>query len=310
MKVIKNIQKFNLKWSIKWIFRLLSGIGISVVSYLLLSLFFDTPIEYEIKQSNRKLEEQYTILNERFDSVNMVLENIIDRDRNIHKILFESAPYSASQDSVDKFEVQNRLNEMNNMELGDELLERTSMLYQRAYNVNAKIDQMQNYIETNRNKVNTIPAIQPIENADFSLLTASFGNRIHPFYKTMKMHKGVDFAIPVGTAVFATADGTVDQIAMKGQNSGTTILLKHSNLYKTFYAHLETVLVSVGQKVKRGDVIAFSGNSGLSFAPHLHYEVRLQGKQVDPIDYFFLETDINNVDRLHQIAATGMQAFD
>lgn len=310
MKVIKNMSKFNLKWSIKWLFRLLSGIGISVVSYLLLSLFFDTPIEYEIKLSNHKLEEQYNILNNRFDSVNNVLQNIVERDKNIHKILFESEPYTASLDSVNKFEAQNRLNEMNNMELGDELLERTSMLYQRAYNVNAKIDQMQQYIEANRELVSTIPAIQPIENADFSLLTASYGNRIHPFYKTMKMHRGIDFSIPVGTAVFATADGTVEQIAMRGQNSGTTIMLKHSNLYKTFYAHLDNVLVSVGQKIKRGDVIAFSGNTGLSFAPHLHYEVRLRGKQVDPIDYFFLETNINNIDRLHSIAATGMQAFD
>lgn len=308
---LKSKIPLDTRRGVKWLFRLLSGIGISVVYYFFFSLFFDTPIEYEIKQSNQKLEEQYIKLDQRYDSVSSVLNNIVDRDRGIHRILFESDPYTAVKDStMDKAQMYETLLDKSNMELGDELINRTGQLYQRVFNVTSQLNSTQKYFKDNRDKINAIPAIQPIHNPDLTLLTASYGNRIHPFYKSMKMHPGVDFSVPIGTAVFATADGIVDEIRTKGQSSGTSITLKHTKQYSTLYGNLSQVLVSAGQIVNRGDIIAFSGNTGLSFAPHLHYEVRLRGKAVDPIDYFFLEVDIRNQGKLRSIAAAGMQAFD
>lgn len=302
-----------LSWRriIKWMFRTLWVVGISVLYYLLLSLFLDTPLESEIKKSNRKLEEQYSILQERYDTIHSVMNNVIQRDREIHKILFESQPYTSWQDSTKTSEnIATDFKSKNNMELGDQLIQGTSMLYQRIHGANASMNSMQSYVVEHRNEINKIPAIQPVDNPDFTLLTASFGQRIQPFYKTMKQHNGVDFSVPAGTAVFATADGIVVEIQMRGQSSGISIKVRHSDTYETFYANLGRVMTQVGQQINRGDIIAFSGNSGMSFAPHLHYEVRYKGKAVDPLNYFFLEVDIHNFERLKRIAATGMQSFD
>lgn len=307
MKLNKLIQ-FDGWWSIKWLFRLLYGIAIAVFSYLFFSLFFDTPLEYEIKKSTQKLEEQYALLDARYDSVHSVLNNVIERDRGIHKVLFESEPYNGTQDSL--IQPLGSLLEKNNMELGDELISRTGQLYQRIYTLGSSLTQLREYVAENLDKVNCIPAIQPVDNKDLTLLAASFGNRIHPYYKTSKMHKGVDYSVAVGTAVFATADGVVSEIQNRGQTSGTSLKIRHSNTYETFYGNLYYALARPGQKVKRGEIIAFSGNTGLSFAPHLHYEVRNRGKAIDPLDYFFLEVDIKNQERLRRIAASGMQSFD
>lgn len=308
---LNNKIPFDSRQGIKWLFRLLSGIGISVVYYLFFSLFFNTPIEYEIKKSNQKLEEQYKILSERYDSLNNILNNLAERDKGVHRLLFEADPYTQQKENLqDQYEAYQEFQTKSNMELGDELIDRIGQLYQRIYTLNSQLNSTKLYVAENRDKVNSIPAIQPIDNPDLTLLKASYGNRIHPFYKTMKMHTGVDFSVPIGTAVYATADGVIDEIRTRGQSTGTSISILHSKQYSTKYANLDKVLVTAGQRVKRGDIIAFSGNSGLSFAPHLHYEVLLRDKTVDPIDYFFLEVSIENQGKLKQIAASGMQAFD
>ncbi len=113
--------------------------------------------------------------------------------------------------------------------------------------------------------------------------------RIHPFYKSLSQHNGVDFTVPEGSRIFATADGTVTEATRRSSTSGLTVTIDHGNGYQTRYGHLSEISVKKGQKVNRGDIIALSGNSGLSLAPHLHYEVIRDGKPVDPIDYFFLE---------------------
>ena len=134
--------------------------------------------------------------------------------------------------------------------------------------------------------------------------------RIHPFYKTLTAHQGVDYTVPEGTRVFATADGVVKEINTRSTTGGITVVLSHGNGYETAYSNLSRVGVTRGQRVRRGDIIAFSGNTGLSLAPHLHYEVRKDGMRVDPIHYFFLELDPARYRRMIRIAQSGMQSFD
>ncbi|MBQ8916437.1 MAG: M23 family metallopeptidase, partial [Alistipes sp.] len=157
---------------------------------------------------------------------------------------------------------------------------------------------------------NQIPAIQPVNNKQLTLLTTSYGMRIHPFYKTLQSHQGVDYAIPEGTRVFATADGTVRDVSRRNSTSGQTVVIDHGNGYETSYSHLSKISVTKWQRVRRGDIIALSGDTGLSLAPHLHYEVRLKGVRVDPIHYFFMELKPSEYQRLMRIAQSGMQAFD
>lgn len=141
------------------------------------------------------------------------------------------------------------------------------------------------YHQSQQNKIlfSHIPAITPMQGF-FSY--HSFGIRMHPILGRMLMHEGVDIANDVGTPVHATGDGVVEFAGKTGGNYGTAVEINHGFGYRTWYAHLLRPVVHPGQKVKRGEVIAYSGNTGLSTGPHLHYEVRVNGKQVNPVTYF------------------------
>jgi murein DD-endopeptidase MepM/ murein hydrolase activator NlpD len=171
----------------------------------------------------------------------------------------------------------------------------------------SKMDTMMTALGSKRNK---IPSIQPVTNHELTLLTAAYGTLMHPFYRTLQHHQGVDYAIPEGTRVFATADGVVKDIKGKSSTSGLTVIIDHGNGYTTSYSHLQSAKVKRGKRVQRGDIIALSGNSGLSLAPHLHYEVRYNGMRVDPIHHFFMELTPEEYQRIMRIAQSGMQSFD
>ncbi len=113
-------------------------------------------------------------------------------------------------------------------------------------------------------------------------ITSLFGPRIHPIYGTPDFHTGIDFGVPVGTEVHAAAAGKVTFAGRQG-GYGLLVVIDHGNGLSTYYAHLSEILVEVGQFVEQGQVIALSGNTGLSTGPHLHFEIRLHGKPVDPL---------------------------
>lgn len=299
--------------ALKWGVRGLIGLGVAVLCYFMLSLVLDTPLESEIKKSTAKLEQEYAKLSARYDTLNQVLGNVNQRDSAVYRIIFESDPYNSQKDSTSAADLghsYDKLLAMTNKEMGDEFVQRAGLLYQRTYNLESRQQEMEDYFYDNRNKINAIPSIQPVINPDLTLLAASYGDRIHPFYKSMVFHKGVDYSVPVGSAVFATADGVVEMIQSRGNESGLTLKLGHGSGYSTIYAHLDRIIVNVAGRVQRGDIVAFSGNSGLSYAPHLHYQVNLNGAPVDPLNFFFMELDMDGMSRIKEIAHTGMQSFD
>lgn len=127
-----------------------------------------------------------------------------------------------------------------------------------------------------------LPSIRPID----GFFTSPFGIRMHPILDMPKMHEGQDIGCDPGTRVYATADGVVDYSGPAHDGLGTKVEINHSYGYKTVYGHLSKVLVREGKLVKRGDLIALSGNTGLSTAPHLHYEIRHNGVPTDPRNFF------------------------
>ncbi|WP_298064178.1 M23 family metallopeptidase [uncultured Rikenella sp.] len=296
---------------VKWVFRFFSGIAVAVAYFIVFSIFFDTPIEYELKRSTDRIEREYRKLERRYDTLQQILDNVAERDRSVYKILFESEPVMQSDGDRQRQAVfREKLEGMTNLELGTYFDRGLGMLYQKVSNYAAMARGQQERVEKDVAGALSIPAIQPVDNRQLTLLTASFGERVHPFFKTMTQHNGVDYSVPVGTAVFATADGTVRSLQTRGQTSGLSLVIDHGNGYETAYSHLDKVVVRPGQRVSRGDIIAFSGNSGLSFAPHLHYEVRYRGTAVDPVNYFFMELDMPRMRRLREISRMGMQSFD
>lgn len=284
-------------------------IGLAILYYIGFSIFFDTPLEYQTKRSTRNLKREYVALNDRLDSLNVVLDNLSERDRNLFKILFEAEPYSFDTDSERTEEHQKLLDE-SNRSLGDEFFKRMNNYEKKLKELHRTNNRIVELLKTKGQAVNFIPSIQPIINKDLTLLTTSYGQRIQPFYKTLASHQGVDFALPEGSRIFATADGVVRDVNTKTSSGGIMVIIDHKNGYKTEYRHLSKSLVASGKEVKRGDIIALSGNTGLSLAPHLHYEVSHNGMRVDPIHYFFMELSPSDYHRITAIARSGMQSFD
>lgn len=284
-------------------------LGAITLYYLVYSLFFDTPTEYLMKHSTDRLRSEYALLEARYDSLSQVATNIVDRDRGVFAILFNSEPYLFDEDRAERSRRYAEVLSESNSRLKHQLCDRTKALEERFSVLVNTYDSLNRKIVAMGEEINHIPSIQPVVNEQLSLLTASYGMRIHPFYKTLKSHQGVDYTIPEGSRVFATADGRVKEISTR-TTSGQTVVIDHGNGFETQYSHLGKIQVRKGEQVACGDIIALSGNSGLSLSPHLHYEVRHNGMRVDPIHYFFRELSPEEYRRMIRIAQSGMQSFD
>lgn len=285
-------------------------LGAAILYYFAFSIFFDTPMEYELKHRSDRMKQEYERLENRYDTLMLVLENLAERDRGVFRSLFESDPYNFDSEYIrERNETYEAIFNQSNRKLKRDLRERTARLEQQLEKLNESYQTLHTSITARGEDTHHIPSIQPVINPQLTLLTTSYGMRIHPFYKTLTSHQGVDYAIPEGSRVFATADGRVKEIK-RSSTSGQTVIIDHGNGYETSYSHLSKISVVRNQQVRRGDIIALSGDTGLSLAPHLHYEVRLGGVRVDPIHYFFMELDPTEYERLTRIAQSGMQAFD
>lgn len=295
----------------KFITTLLTWVGAALVYFAIFSLLFDTPAEYELRHSTDRMRAEYQALSARYDSLNMVVNNVIERDRNIFGILFESTPYDFNSDyEQQRVALHEKLLEQSKGRMLKDLSEQTELL-------EAKIAQLDNTYFTFQSKLdslgsmsNNIPSIQPVINHQLTLLTAGYGMLMHPFYRALQSHQGIDYTIPEGESIFATADGVVKDVLGKTSTSGITVVIDHGNGYTTSYSHLQKAKVKRRQRVRRGDIIAISGNSGLSLSPHLHYEVRYEGMRVDPVHYFFMELTPDEYQKILRISQSGMQSFD
>ena len=279
--------------------------------WIVLANTIDMPSEYKLRHSTDALRREYNIMSERYDSLAMIVDNVVRRDENVFRKLFESNPYDLSADlENERISLHEQLMKMDNRELSKLLDDRMQSAQKKEYMMLKSNDQMKQNVSTELLSIDCVPAIQPINNRQLTLLAAGKKPLINPFHRTMREHHGVDYLIPEGTAVFATADGTVKSLSEKNSSHGKAITIDHGNGYETSYSHLLDIRVRKGQKVKRGDIIALSGNSGLSFVPHLHYEVRYRDTRVDPVHYFFLELNPEEYQRIIRIALSSMQSFD
>ena len=307
------IQRRHLRATrvVHFTLRSLIWVGAIILYYVLFSFFFDTPIEHSMKEENQRMEAQYKRMEARYDSLAMVLENVDARDKSVFRILFETDPYDFTNTSdAERVALHESSLNTSTEQLQSNLATRISKLERLNSKLLKNWDEIIAYGVEIGEQGNNIPAIQPIINDNLTLLTAGYGTILSPFYRTMKSHQGVDYSIGEGSSVFATADGVVKEISDKNSTLGKTIIIDHGNGYQTSYSHLLESLVRKGQQVNRGDVIALSGNSGLSLAPHLHYEVRYNDMRVNPIHFFFMELSPEGYQRIIQISQSGMQSLD
>lgn len=295
----------------KFITTILTWVGAAVLYFTIFSLLFDTPKEYELRHSTDRMKAEYEALNARYDSLSRVVNNVIERDRNIFGILFESTPYDFNSDyEQQRLALHESLLGKSKGRMLKDVVANTDKIEAQLQQLEQTYSTLQGKLDSLDDKSNNIPSIQPVINHQLSLLTAGYGMLMHPFYRTLQSHQGVDYTIPEGQSIFATADGVVKEVLGTTSTSGITVIIDHGNGYTTSYSHLQKAKVKRRQKVRRGDIIALSGNTGLSLSPHLHYEVRYEGMRVDPVHYFFMELTPDEYQKIIRIAQSGMQSFD
>ena len=286
-------------------------VAMIVFWWVVISLTIDLPMEHKLRHSTDDLRTEYERMSERYDSLSYVLDNVVRRDENVFRKLFESNPYDLTADvNQERIVLYERLVEMDNDELTKLLDKKLQNAAKQESEILRSYEDLRYNISSGVLSIDYVPAIQPVNNKQLTLLAAGKKPLINPFHRTMREHHGVDYLVPEGTAVFATADGVVKSLSEKNTSHGKAVTISHGNGYETSYSHLLDIRVKKGQKVKRGDIIALSGNSGLSFVPHLHYEVIYNDTRVDPVHYFFLELEPDEYQQMIRIALSSMQSFD
>ena len=141
--------------------------------------------------------------------------------------------------------------------------------------------------------LNQIPNGKPVKEGRIS---SGYGKRVHPVTGKVKFHRGQDFAVNVGTAIYAPADGVVEVTRPSNQGSGNYLRLQHSFGFTSSYSHMSKFKVHMGDFVQKGDLIGYSGNTGLTSGPHLHYEIRFVGRSLDPKP--FVDWGLNDFDTI------------
>ena len=258
------------------------------------------------------LKLQHQILSDRIEIMNDLLNDMQERDDNIYRVIFEAEPISpavrkAGYGGVDRY--QNLLGYANS----ENVIALTKQLDQIASQLYVQSKSFDEVFEMARNKsemLSSIPAIQPVNNADINRISSHFGLRTDPFYKVKKLHSGIDFSAPLGTEIYATGDGTVIEVDKARWGHGNKIVIDHGFGYKTVYAHLQKFEVKKGQKVKRGQLIGRVGNTGKSTAPHLHYEVHKNGRAVNPIHFFFNDLTPEEYELILELSTLPSQTMD
>lgn len=284
------------------------------ISFLFFSLLFDNHVEKrEVVHENPQLVAQYKVLIDRLDQNLHVLRDIQQRDDNLYRVILDAEPISSSVRNSG-YAGTNRYDELLKMDNNELLLETTQkldLLEKQLYIQSKSFDELATLDKEVKERLQHIPAIQPISNRDLKRTASGYGYRIDPVYNVRTFHKGMDFTCDKGTPVYATADGVIESAKWQ-RGYGYTVVVDHGYGYRTLYAHLldGKFIVKPGQKVVRGEQIALSGNSGKSTGPHLHYEVIVKGEHVNPVNYYYMDLDAEHYDLMLQMAENHGKVYD
>jgi len=272
----------------------------------------DTPKDRIQKREIENLQFRYSLLNKKMEQIEEVLHDIAERDNNLYRVYFNADPIPFEQRKAG-FGGVNRYKDLegfNNSDLLISTAKRMDILTKELVIQSKSLDEIYNLAKSQEELLAAIPAIQPIKNEQLTRMASGFGYRNDPFTKIRKFHAGMDFSAKKGTPVYATGDGVVERADNKASGYGNHIVLKHGFGYKTLYAHLSKYNVKKGQKVKRGDIIGFVGSTGRSEAPHLHYEVHVNGKPVNPINFYYGNISAEEFEEISRLANQENQSLD
>ncbi len=288
----------------------------SVVMGLVLAYFFskqlDSPREKLLKREIEVYRAELDRLNADLDLINRSLGDIEKRDEDLYRIALyaDEFPKELRIMGVGGSDRYAYLDGWTNSELLKSTSEKMDMVERRLHSQSLSFKELLDLAKNKEKMLTSIPAIQPVKNKHLKQMASGFGYRIDPVYKTRRMHTGMDFTAKIGTPVYATGDGYIEDLENSGWGYGKCIVINHGFGYKTRYAHLSAFKVKKGQKIKRGELIGLVGNTGKSTGAHLHYEVEKGGKKVNPIHYYHSDLTPDQYEKLIEMSQNSFKAFD
>jgi len=290
-----------------------TGVVFAAVMLVLAYNFLDSPKQKAQKRELDHMKLQYQILDDQLDKVTKILADLQDRDDNIYRVIFEAEPIpnsirSAGIGGIDRYEA---MKGYSNSDLIIATEKNMDKIMGQLYVQSKSFDEVFSMAKNKEKMLVSIPAIQPVNIKDLRRIGSYFGTRMDPFYKVRKFHEGMDFSAPIGTEIYATGNGTITDAGRDIQGGyGNEIRIDHGYNYQTVYAHLSRIFVKPGQKILRGQIIGYVGNTGKSTSPHLHYEVRKNGIPLNPIYFFFNDLTPDQFQMMLELSAQPSQTMD
>ncbi len=292
-----------------------SSLALSIIIIVIFLNLYETPKSKALKRENQRLLTQYELMEKDLEKIDKVLTELQQRDDNIYRVIFEAEPIPSTVrkggfGGTNKYA---ELEDLGNNELVLETTKKLDILAKEAYIQSKSYDEVMKMAQNKERMLACIPAIQPVANKNLKRTASGWGYRMHPIYKVRKFHYGMDFTSPIGTPVYSTGDGTVEEVSGSIRSRvgfGLVVKIDHGYGYETIYGHLSAFNVKRGQKVKRGDIIGYVGNSGGSTAPHLHYEVHKNGTAVNPAYYYYKDLSPQEYDKMIAISSNIGQTLD
>ena len=290
---------------------LIASVVVSVLILLFSFYNIKSFIQKEAAKENQSLRQEISVFNKDLTLILEVLNDIQNKDDNIYRAIFEADPYPDYKRKLGTGGNPIKFKKYENIEYEElvvEIVQKLELIEKKLSSQSKSFDEVFEITKEKQKMILAIPSIQPINNRDLTRIASGFGMRMHPIYKILKMHKGIDFTAPVGTEIYATGDGVIEKVGWTG-GYGKSILINHGYGYKTRYAHCSKFKCKKGQKVKRGDHIGYVGDTGQSTGPHLHYEVFKNKKQINPVNFFFNDLSPEEYDKVIEISSRPTQSL-
>lgn len=291
---------------------ILGTLVFSVLVTIFSFTFFKSPREKSLIREIGQLKSQYNLLQKELNETEKVIAAIEKRDDKLYRVILETNAYPSEKRSLSTGG-GNRYAELEGYTTSEIIIATTKKLdalQKRLYAQSKSFDELVELAKKKDKMLRSIPAIIPIPNREITAHIGPFGYRIDPIYRTRAFHSGMDFPCKTGTKIRATGDAVVTAVENGYWGYGNVVILDHGFGYQTMYAHLSGFNVKKGQKVKRGDVIAFAGSTGKSTAPHLHYEVIKNGEKINPVNYYFNDLTPAQYEEMLKASKESGTSFD
>ena len=297
---------------LRFLLVMLALLGVAFLFAVLLFTFFKSPKEKSQARELEYMKLQYEILNDRLDNIEILLTDMEQRDNDLYRVMFEADPIprqvrrSGFSDADRYAGLYGYINSNQVVSAARKLDVISSQLYHQSVSYDTLFAMARNKSDM----LAHIPAIFPLKETEIKYISSYFGYRPDPIYKVEKLHTGIDFSAQMGTEAYATGDGVVSDVEKGHWGYGNMVTIDHGYGYKTRYAHLQKAAVRKGQRMKRGQLIGFIGNTGKTTGVHLHYEVLKNDVPINPINFFYTDLTPDEYEQILEQSTLPTQTMD